>query len=104
MQIQNENLAMFRRLQKTESVYSIGKWKKSRAKNEKISQNISRNAARISNKYPTLQNSTMAGPIIRDILRERASRPGTTTLNKPVLGYEKSESRPVTSINKLSMS
>lgn len=46
-----------------------------------------------------------AGPIIANILRERASRPGTSThLNKPVLGYEKSESRPVTSTNKLSMS
>ena len=96
---------MFRRLQKTESVYSIDKWKQSRAKHQYISNNISRNAARISNKYPPLNNTTAAGPIIANILRERASRPGTSSfLNKPVLGYEKSESRPVTSINKLSMS
>lgn len=92
---------MLRRIQKTGSVYSVGKWKKSRLKNEYISHNISRNASRISNKFPASRDITIAGPMIRDILRERASRPGSSAyIIKPVLGYDKSDSRPGTTIIK----
>jgi hypothetical protein len=75
-QITQENFALLKRIKNTGSAYSTAKWKEERKRSRYLAANISRNGGRISNSYQS-RELTATGPLIRDILKDRATRPRT---------------------------
>jgi hypothetical protein len=96
-QITQENFALLKRIKSTSSVYSTAKWKQQRKRSVYLAKNISKNAGRISNAYNT-RELNQTGPIIKNILRERACRPKTVYMSDS--GSEGDGDRPITTVGK----